>query len=134
MDVHRRQLAFALEFIDDCRRLAVEAVQNVTVSVRGWIWHRNATFGQMLHEMQIKRQLFKVEALKQCEHVLSFVGRGKVIGVFYAALNTAQTGQRAQVQGLHQFGCLRLGNFGEYRHDCNQIDPVIAGCLSKHRL
>ncbi len=110
------QLAPARQLVDHGRRFAAHGVQDVAIAVGGGVGHRNAAPCQVLHQEQIKRQLFLGQALEQGEHVIALGRGGEVIGVFDAALNAAQFCQFAQVQGLHQLGRLGLGDFGEYRH------------------
>jgi hypothetical protein len=70
----------------------------------------------MLHQEQVKRQLLVREALEQGQHVLTLIGQRKVVGVLNAPLDAAQSGQLAQIQGLHQVVGLGFGDFGVYRH------------------
>ena len=84
------QFAAALQAVDDGGRFALQAVQNFAMCVCRGIGHRDALSRQVLHEPQVKRQLFKAQALKNGEHILTLVGAGKVVGVFYAALAAFQ--------------------------------------------
>ena len=53
----RRKLAHAAQAVDDAGRFALNSLQHIAAFVRPWVWHRNAALRQMLHQVQIKRQL-----------------------------------------------------------------------------
>ena len=89
------KFALATQAIDDCCRLACQGQQNVAVLVGHRVRHRNAALCQMLHEVEVERQLFVCETLKQGEHVLACAAGEKVIGVLNAALDTFEFDQLA---------------------------------------
>ena len=80
------------------------------------VWHGDAGLRQMLHQVQVKRQLLKAQTLEQSQHVLTLIGRQKVVGVFNAALNAAQFFERAKGQAAQQVARIFIGNFGENSH------------------
>ena len=81
----RRQLAPALEAIDDGSRFAVQAVQHMALAVGSRVGHRYAVPGQVLHQPQVKRQLLRRQPLEQGQHIRRLVCGDKIIGVFNAA-------------------------------------------------
>ena len=92
----RGQLAFAGQAVDDGCGLAADLEQNVTAACLALrVRHGNPGLCQMLHQVEVKRQLLGTQALEQCQHPLSLVGRQKIVGVFNAALNAAQFLERA---------------------------------------
>ena len=130
----RCQLAAAAQLVDHGGRFALEAVQDVTrTHVRldrrhsgsrcclaragrhhhgGYrrcglrVGHCNATPGQVLHEVQVKRQLLKAQPLKQRQDVLPLIGIDKVVGVFNAASAALDALQLAEAQCLQEVGGL----------------------------
>jgi hypothetical protein len=91
-------------------------VQDVAVAVGGRVGHGDAALRQVLHQVQVKRQLLKRQPLEQREHELALGGGGEIVGVLDAALNAAQFAQLAEFQfaqqGLRLFG----GDFSENSH------------------
>jgi hypothetical protein len=76
--------------------------QNITIRIRLRIRHGNAALRQMLHQIQIKRQLLMCEALKQREHIAARFCINKIVGVFNAALAALEIGHSAQAKlGKH---------------------------------
>ena len=73
------------QLVHDCCGLAFEAVQDVAIFTRRGVWYRYAVSGQVLHQVQVKRQLLKRQALKQRQHVFAAFGIDKIIGVLDAA-------------------------------------------------
>jgi hypothetical protein len=80
-----RKLAMAAQLVHHGGRLALEAMQQIALGVRRRVGHGNATRRQVLHQVQVKRQLLEAQAFKQRQHILALVGIDKVIGVFDAA-------------------------------------------------
>ena len=78
--------------------------------------HRDAALGQVLHQVQVERQLLERQALEQRQHVLAAVGVDEVVGVLDAGLDAAQAGQRADVQRRDELARLVERDFGEDRH------------------
>jgi hypothetical protein len=74
------------------------------------------------------------QALKQGEDVLALIGCSEIVGVFNPALNAAQSGELAQIQGLHQVIGLGFGDFGEYRHGRNQWVRLAASVKMKFQI
>ena len=130
----RLQLAFARQFVHHGGWFAVQGVQHIAVAVGRRVGHRNAAPGQVLHEEQVKRQLLVRQAFEQGEHILTLIGGGEVVGVFNPALNAAQSGELAQVQGLHQVVGLGFGDFGEYRHGERVKAPEGLAWVGKTRI
>ena len=112
----RLQLACAPQFIDNRSRFAAKGEQNFPRGIGLRPGHCNASLGQMLHQIQIKRQLFVAQTLKQRKHIFALIGGGKVIGVFNAAGNAAQLLQLANVQLLEQITCRFQRHLGKYSH------------------
>ncbi len=114
------QLALAFELVDHRSGFAADGVQDVAIRVGCRVGHGNALAGQVLHQVQVKRQLVVGQALEQREHILALVGADKVIRVFDAPLNAAQRSELPQLEKVHQFARLGFGNFGENRHGNNR--------------
>ena len=112
----RLQLACAPQFIDNRGRFAAKGEQNFPRGIGLRLGYRNAPLGQMLHQIQIKRQLLVAQTFKQREHIFALIGGGKVIGVFDAAGNAAQLLQLANVQLLEQITCRFQRHLGKYSH------------------
>ena len=126
----RVQFAAAEQFVHDRGGFAFEAVQDVTrpdIRQHGWLdcgskrifsrlsWHqggdgrrrgglgvgdRNAALGQVLHQMQVKRQLFESQPFKQCQDEVALVCVNKIIGVFNATRATLDGLQFAEAKRL----------------------------------
>ena len=110
------QLAFAAQFVHHASRFTLQAVQNVAHRIGCRVGHRNAFGGQVLHQMQVVRQLLKTQALKHREHVLTDVGRREIVGVFNAARAAFQLRQLTKPQLAQQFASLKSRNFGVNGH------------------
>ena len=94
-----RQFAAAAQAVHHGGRFALELVQEVAgpaacAGRQGGMWfrHRNAALRQMLHQVQVKRQLLETQAFEQGQDVATLIGVGEIVGVLDAA--------RARVQGL----------------------------------
>ena len=110
------QLALAAQLVDHGGGLAAHGVQDVTVFVSARVGHGHAAVRQMLHQVQVERQLLGREALEQRQHELALVAGQKVVGVLDAALNAAQLHQLAQLQTAQQLARLGIGDFGKNGH------------------
>jgi hypothetical protein len=71
---------------------------------------------QVLHQVQVKRQLLERQALKQRQDVFALVGVDKVVGVFDAASGTLDVLQLPQIQGVQERCSLVKRDFGVYGH------------------
>ncbi|MPN36124.1 hypothetical protein SDC9_183630 [bioreactor metagenome] len=112
-----RKLALAAQLVDHGGGLACHGVQDVAALVGRRIGHGNAAVRQMLHQVQVERQLLGGQALEQREHVFALVRGEKVVGVLDAAFDAAQLRQFAQLQTAQQIARLFGGDFGEDGHD-----------------
>ena len=116
----RRQLALAGEFVDHGGGFALHAVQDLAVAVGLRVGHGNAALRQVLHQVQVERQLLGGEALEQGQHIVGWlpvlVGGDEVVGVFDAAFDAAQGAQLTQAQALCECACV---GFGHFRKNCH---------------
>ncbi len=94
--------------VDHSGRFIRHRKQNLTFRVGLWRWHGNALIGQMFHEVQIKRQLFTGQPLKQGQHILALCGGEEIIGVFNAAADARQRDKFTHRQLAQQFAGLLL--------------------------
>ena len=78
--------------------------------------HRDAAVRQVLHQVQVKRQLLGRQALEQCEHEFTLRAGEEVVGVFNPALNATQFDQLANLQAAQHFACIFFGDFGKNGH------------------
>ena len=92
-----REFAVAPQLVDHGSRLAFEAMQDVAFAVLHRIGHGNAARCQMLHQVQVKRQLLERQAFKQRQHVLALIGIYKIVGVFDAACSALDGLQLPQI-------------------------------------
>ncbi|MNV67615.1 hypothetical protein D3C71_1604210 [compost metagenome] len=117
--VHRRgrELAAAAQAVDHGRGLAAHAQQDVAALAIGLrIGHGNAGMREVLHQVQVERQLLGREALEQRQDPLTLIGGQEVVGVLYASLDAAQALEGAQRQVAQQFARLFFGDFGKNSH------------------
>ena len=113
----RLQLALAAQLLHDGSRLAAHLVQDVTGFFIGLgIGHGDALVGQVLHQVEIKRQLLGAQALEQSQYPLSLIGCQEVVGVFNTTLNTAQRGELAQGDAAQQIARVFVRDFGKNGH------------------
>ena len=95
-------------------------MQDVARAVGLRIGHRDAAAGQVLHQVQVERQLLEGEALEEGEHPVHALavqlGGGEVVGVLDAALDAAQLAQLAGTQPRQQLARVVLRHLGENRH------------------
>ncbi len=99
--------------------------------------HGNAALRQVFHQLQIKRQLLKVQPLKQRQHIVMglavTLGGDKIIGVLDAAGAALQALQRTQPQLLQQRICLGKRDLCVNRHDSEaQHFPGAFTCFGRH--
>ena len=89
---------------------------------------RNAALRQMLHQVQVKRQLLESEALKQGQHVATLVGIDKIVGIFDATGTGFDMLQLTQSKRLQKRGGLGERDFGVNGHarNCKTRDEVRA--------
>lgn len=80
----RRRLVAAGQARDNGARLAVQRGQAGAVAQGLRLWHRNAAAGQVVHQLDIERQLRVRQHFEQRQHVLATAGMQEVIGVFDA--------------------------------------------------
>ena len=100
------QLAFTAKFVHHSRRLALETKENFALFVGRRVRHQDAVPGQVLHQVQIKRQLLKRQPFKQGQHVLTLGGIYKIIGVLDATGAALDGLQLTQVQRTQKSGSL----------------------------
>ena len=118
------QLALAVQPVDQRGGFAAHRVQQVVLAAghaRAFglglrVGHRHAVLRQVLHQVQVKRQLRVRQALEQGQHPFTGSAGDEVVGVLDAALDAAQRGQLAQVQRVQQGGGLAFGDFGVDGH------------------
>ena len=115
-----REFAAALEAVDDRGRLVLELVQDLALGIGGRIRHRNALAGQMLHQVQVERQLLEGQALEQRQHIVMRLavaqGADEIVGVLDAAGAAFDVGELAQVEPAQQGGGFGLADLGENGH------------------
>ena len=120
----RGELALAVQPVDHRRRLAVQRVQHVVLARADGhagrlglrVGHRHGVLGQVLHQVQVKRQLRVRQALEQRQHPFALAGGGEVVGVLDAAFDAVQLGQLAQVERAQQRRGLVEAHFGVDSH------------------
>jgi hypothetical protein len=95
-----RELALAGQPVDEGRGLAAHAVHDVALRVGTRVGHGQATLREVLHQVQVKRQLLWPQALEQREHEFARAAGDEVVGVFYTADDALQRQQFAELQAL----------------------------------
>ena len=110
------QLALAAQLAHHRCRFARHGVQDFAVLVTTRLGHRDAAVRQVLHQVQVKRQLLGRQALEQREHEFALRAGEEVVGVFNPALNAAQFDQLANLQAAQHFACIFFGDFGKNGH------------------
>ena len=110
------QLALAAQLAHHGGRLAAHAVQNVAVAVGARVGHGHAAVRQVLHQVQVERQLPGRQALEQRQNELALVAGQEIVGVLDAAFDAAQRHQLAEVQEAQQIARLFIGDFSENGH------------------
>ncbi|MDT4845137.1 hypothetical protein FQZ97_791150 [compost metagenome] len=116
-----RQFTVAAQLVDHGGRFALQRVQDLALRIGGGFGHRDAFARQVLHEVQVVRQLLETQALEHREHVglvqALALGGDEIVGVFDAAVNATQLGEFAQIQRTQQ-GCrLVKRDFGVNGHE-----------------
>jgi hypothetical protein len=111
-----RQVMLAGQAIDHGRRLALDREQQVALRIGVRPGHRQAGIGQVLHQLQVERQLLGGEPLEQGQHVASGAGVDEVVGVLDAAGAGRHVAQGADAEPVDQSRRLVEGNLGEDRH------------------
>ena len=91
-------------------------MQDFAVFVGPGLGHGDAAVRQVLHQVQVKRQLLGRQALEQREHEFALRAGEEVVGVFNPALNAAQFDQLANLQAAQHFACIFFGDFGKNGH------------------
>ena len=81
------------------------------------VGHADAFLRQVLHQVQVIRQLLVREALEQGQHPFAALGAQEVIGVFNAALDALQLLDLAQTQVVGELLCLVEADFCENGHE-----------------
>ena len=115
------QLAFAGKLVDHRCGLATDAEQDIAISIGLRVGHGNAGLRQVLHQVEVKRQLFGAQSFEQGQDVMGFrfliiLRAQKVIGVFNAAFDAAQLGDGSQTQLVGNLLGLFQRNFGKNGH------------------
>jgi len=115
------QLTLPPQFVHHGGGLALHRVQDLATGGGGRVGHRDASTGQVLHEVQIERQLLETQPLEHGEHMLQrgaiALAGHEIVGVFNAALDASEFGEVPQVQGVQQ-GCgFRKRDFGVNGHE-----------------
>jgi len=111
-----RQVVPAEQAIDHRRRLALEQVQDDAVRIGLRIRHRNGVLRQVLHQVQVERQLLGGEPLEQRQHVLSAGGVDEVVGILDAGGDAGEHRQLADPEPRHESGGLVERDLGEDSH------------------
>jgi hypothetical protein len=82
--------------------LPFDLVQDAAFAVGHGIGHGNGMRCEVMHQAQIKRQLLGAQALEQREHEAPMRGADEVVGVFDAAGDALQLGERAEVEPVQE--------------------------------
>ncbi|MNK88504.1 hypothetical protein D3C87_1084680 [compost metagenome] len=116
----RGQLRGPGEPRDDGRRLALERAQDLPVARGHGRRHADAMPGQMVHQVQVVRQLREAQPLEDGQHVLArdaiLLHGQKEIAVLDPGSNAAQRADFAKVVVKQPAGDLVLRDRGEYGH------------------
>ncbi|MCY1543659.1 hypothetical protein D9M68_794850 [compost metagenome] len=116
-----RELAVAAQLVHHGGGFALHAVQDLAALVGRGLGHRDALARQVLHEVQVIRQLLETQALEHGQHV--FVRHavahrgGEIVGVFNAPLDATQLGEVSQAQAVQQGGGFAKRDFGVNGHE-----------------
>ena len=78
----RVELAGTGQLADNRRRLVVQCGDELPVVVGNRCRHRNVVASQMIHQVQVERELFECQVLKNGQHKLAGVGTDEKIAVF----------------------------------------------------
>jgi hypothetical protein len=89
-----REQVVALQFGHQRGGLVCDLVQQVAAGVSSGFWHRDTRACQVLHQLQVERQLLAGKALEQRQHPFAFLSMNKEIAVFDARSNATQRDQR----------------------------------------
>ena len=118
---HRgRQVRAARQTRHDGRRLAVERAQDLAVAPRNRRRHADVVLRQMLHQIQVERQLLERQPFKQGDDVLvrlPILFRGQEeIGVFDPGGDAAKCAHGAHIVLIQPESDLGVGDRGENSH------------------
>lgn len=98
-----RQFRRAFQLGDDRRGLAAQRAEQRAVFARQRIRHGHAMRGQMLHEVEIERQLVGRQLFENREDVFAARRRQKEIAVLDAGRDATQLDDVAEIVVAHPF-------------------------------
>ena len=131
----RGQVMLAGQAIDDGRGLVLQREHEGAIRVGVRQRHGQAALGEMLHQLQVERQLAGAQALEQREHVAARRRVGEVVGVLDAAGAWREGLQRPRAPGGRSMPPLRrttprcrppsarIRNAGRSRPACRRPRP-----------
>ena len=99
----RRQLRRAFELGHDGGGLAVQRAEQRAVFARHGIRHRHAVRGQMLHQIEIERQLLGRQLFENREDVFAARRRQKEVAVLNTGRDAAKLDDFAEIVMTHPF-------------------------------
>ena len=81
----RLHLRLTCQSVDHGGGFVQQGEQNIALVVGLGVGHGHTALGQMLHQVQIKRQLFVAQSLEHSQDIFALIGGEEVVGVFDAA-------------------------------------------------